>query len=182
MQRFYRYHTTLEQRTFRANPALAANQQNNPVLQKTPYLTILKQIWVQIYNVFVTFFVTLAVFPAVHSGKSIVRFACIKLRRPNQSETQIVVFALITWILSIFWPARSDSTPTIVTPFYLCKLLDSQFNFKLIAQFDVHSSKCRNVHMYIKLRDVGKKVKHSALLLSSPHLQLLACWRMVSGV
>ncbi|XP_026323185.1 equilibrative nucleoside transporter 1 [Hyposmocoma kahamanoa] len=87
LNRFYRYHTTLEQRTFLANPALAANQQNNPALLRTPYLSILKLIWIQMYNVFITFFVTLAVFPAVHSdvvsvntdnylGKSFVLVTC----------------------------------------------------------------------------------------------------------
>jgi equilibrative nucleoside transporter 1/2/3 len=34
----------------------------------TPYLAVLKKCWPQCLNVFLVFFVTLAIFPAVHSG------------------------------------------------------------------------------------------------------------------
>lgn len=36
---------------------------------KTPYWTIFKDTKMQLFNIFMIFFVTLAVFPAVHSGK-----------------------------------------------------------------------------------------------------------------
>ncbi|CAK1594600.1 unnamed protein product [Parnassius mnemosyne] len=70
LNRFYRYHETLQERTMRVNPALAAtaNQNASPAKQRTPYGTIFKQSWVQLYNVFIIFFVTLAVFPEVHSN------------------------------------------------------------------------------------------------------------------
>ncbi|CAH2245709.1 jg4859 [Pararge aegeria aegeria] len=87
MERFYRYHETLQERTLRVNPALAATNQNaNPVQQKTPYGLIVRQSFIQLYNIFIVFFVTLAVFPAVHSdiqpiqenflGTNFVRLTC----------------------------------------------------------------------------------------------------------
>lgn len=35
----------------------------------TPYWSIFKDTFMQLFNIFMIFFVTLAVFPAVHSGK-----------------------------------------------------------------------------------------------------------------
>ncbi|KAL0811436.1 hypothetical protein ABMA28_009838 [Loxostege sticticalis] len=67
LNRFYRYHDTLQQRTMRVNPALAATNQAADENPKVPYGTILKQSWVQLYNIFIVFFVSLAVFPSVHS-------------------------------------------------------------------------------------------------------------------
>ncbi|XP_041985580.1 equilibrative nucleoside transporter 3 isoform X2 [Aricia agestis] len=65
LNRFYRYHETLQERTLRVNPALAANQPAAP--KRTPYALILKQAAVQLYNIFIVFFVTLTIFPTVHS-------------------------------------------------------------------------------------------------------------------
>ncbi|XP_047525398.1 equilibrative nucleoside transporter 1 isoform X1 [Pieris napi] len=65
LNRFYRYHVTLQERTLQVNPTLATN--NPPVKQKTPYGLILRQGFIQFYNVFLTFFVTLTVFPSIHS-------------------------------------------------------------------------------------------------------------------
>ncbi|XP_045490361.1 equilibrative nucleoside transporter 3 [Pieris rapae] len=65
LNRFYRYHVTLQERTLQVNPTLATN--NPPVKQKTPYGLIFRQGFIQFYNVFLTFFVTLSVFPAIHS-------------------------------------------------------------------------------------------------------------------
>lgn len=68
LNRFYRYHDSLQQRTLRVNPALAATNANGGVAkQHTPYATILRQSCLQLYNIFIVFFVTLAIFPAVHS-------------------------------------------------------------------------------------------------------------------
>ncbi|XP_052751243.1 equilibrative nucleoside transporter 1 [Galleria mellonella] len=69
LNRFYRYHNTLQQRTLRVNPALAAtnNEARPDPRPGQPYGTILRQAWVQIYNIFIVFFVTLAIFPSVHS-------------------------------------------------------------------------------------------------------------------
>ncbi|XP_045539931.1 equilibrative nucleoside transporter 1 [Papilio machaon] len=68
LNRFYRYHETLQERTMRVNPALAATNQNtSPAKQRTPYGTIFKQAWIQLYNIFIIFFVTLSVFPEVQS-------------------------------------------------------------------------------------------------------------------
>ncbi|XP_013165673.1 PREDICTED: equilibrative nucleoside transporter 2 isoform X2 [Papilio xuthus] len=68
LNRFYRYHETLQERTMRVNPALAATNQNaSPAKQRTPYATIFKQAWIQLYNIFIIFFVTLSVFPEVQS-------------------------------------------------------------------------------------------------------------------
>ncbi|XP_026498701.1 equilibrative nucleoside transporter 1 [Vanessa tameamea] len=87
LNRFFRYHETLQERTLRVNPALAATNQNaSPSTQRTPYGLILQQSIVQLYNIFIVFFVTLAVFPAVHSdiqpvtagflGNNFVRLTC----------------------------------------------------------------------------------------------------------
>ncbi|VVC87874.1 unnamed protein product [Leptidea sinapis] len=66
--RFYRYHETLQQRTLRANPTLAtSNPGGNPTQKKIPFKLIIRQAAVQLYNVFIVFFVTLAVFPTIHS-------------------------------------------------------------------------------------------------------------------
>ncbi|KAJ0170774.1 hypothetical protein K1T71_013546 [Dendrolimus kikuchii] len=68
LNRFYRYHDTLQERTMRVNPALAATNANaSPTKEKTPYGLILAHCWVQLYNIFIVFFVTLAVFPAVQN-------------------------------------------------------------------------------------------------------------------
>ncbi|KAJ2941497.1 hypothetical protein O0L34_g14543 [Tuta absoluta] len=65
LNRFYRYHETLAERTARGNPALPASGAPNKT--SVSYLQLLKLTWVQLYNVWVVFFVSLAVFPAVHS-------------------------------------------------------------------------------------------------------------------
>lgn len=67
LNRFYRYHETLQERTLRVNPALAATNQNAPSTKRIPYGVIFKQSFVQLYNIFIVFFVSLAIFPALHS-------------------------------------------------------------------------------------------------------------------
>ncbi|XP_013185137.1 equilibrative nucleoside transporter 1 [Amyelois transitella] len=86
LNRFYRYHDTLQQRTLRVNPALAAHDARAPPPKRPPYCAIVRQAWVQLYNIFVIFFVTLTIFPAVHSeiqpitdgflGNNFVRVTC----------------------------------------------------------------------------------------------------------
>ncbi|XP_045506319.1 equilibrative nucleoside transporter 1 [Colias croceus] len=87
LNRFYRYHETLQERTLRVNPTLASTNQNaGPVKNKIPYGIIFRQAFLQLYNVFIVFFVTLTVFPAVHSdikpmtpgflGNNFVRLTC----------------------------------------------------------------------------------------------------------
>ncbi|XP_072934456.1 equilibrative nucleoside transporter 1 [Epargyreus clarus] len=87
LNRFFRYHETLQERTLRVNPALAATNQNaRQEKQRVPYGAILAQAWVQLYNVFIIFFVSLSVFPTVHSdvkpvtpgflGSNFVRLTC----------------------------------------------------------------------------------------------------------
>ncbi|XP_026729029.1 equilibrative nucleoside transporter 1-like isoform X1 [Trichoplusia ni] len=65
LNRFYRYHDTLQQRTMQANPALAAT--NGAAKEHIPYGAIFRKTAVQLYNVFFTFFVSLAVYPSVNS-------------------------------------------------------------------------------------------------------------------
>ncbi|XP_038219480.1 equilibrative nucleoside transporter 1 [Zerene cesonia] len=87
LNRFYRYHETLQERTLRVNPTLASTNQNaSPVKNKIPYGIIFRQAFIQLYNIFIVFFVTLAIFPAVHSdikpitagflGNNFVRLTC----------------------------------------------------------------------------------------------------------
>lgn len=69
LNRFYRYHETLQERTLRVNPALAAtNSNSSPAQEKTPYGLILAHCWVQLYNIFIVFFVSLTIFPAVQNA------------------------------------------------------------------------------------------------------------------
>ncbi|KAJ2941496.1 hypothetical protein O0L34_g14542 [Tuta absoluta] len=74
LNRFYRYHETL---AAPGNPSLPASEA--PTKTSVPYLKILKLTWVPLYNVWVVFFVSLAVFPAVHSD-------IWSMSNPNRSE------------------------------------------------------------------------------------------------
>ncbi|CAH0721201.1 unnamed protein product, partial [Brenthis ino] len=86
LNRFFRYHETLQERTLRVNPALAATNQNASPSKRTPYGLIVMQSIGQLYNIFIVFFVSLAVFPVVHSdiqpvtpgflGTNFVRLTC----------------------------------------------------------------------------------------------------------
>ena len=58
-QRFYRHHCVKEEE----ESTLIDGRRTFP-----PYWTVFKQIWMQCFNVFMVFFVTLAIFPAVHAG------------------------------------------------------------------------------------------------------------------
>ncbi|XP_053619525.1 equilibrative nucleoside transporter 1-like [Plodia interpunctella] len=85
LNRFYRYYDTLHKRTVRAS--VVASAPGAPqAAQRIPYWTIAKQARVQLYNIFTIFFVTLAIFPSVHSeikpntdgflGNNFVRITC----------------------------------------------------------------------------------------------------------
>lgn len=65
-QKFYRYHELMSAKE------QESRRQVGPIgaAQKTPYIAILKKCLPQCINVFLVFFVTLAIFPAVHSGKA----------------------------------------------------------------------------------------------------------------
>lgn len=60
LNRFYRYHDNLLARA-------AQNQEGEQHFTRPPYGLILKQSWVQLFNIFFTFFITLAIFPNMHS-------------------------------------------------------------------------------------------------------------------
>ncbi len=61
-QKFYRYHEMLSEKEKEKNRRLGANVNARP-----PYWKIFKEAFPQLLNVFLIFFVTLSVFPAVHS-------------------------------------------------------------------------------------------------------------------
>jgi hypothetical protein len=69
----------------------AKRKQSLNALPETPYFTILKQCLPQCFNVFFVFFVTLSIFPAVHSGEFMLhiynRFTFfIKIYMPKMDE------------------------------------------------------------------------------------------------
>jgi len=58
----------------------AENKQRHSA-QRTPYMKVLKKCLPQCINVFFVFFVTLSIFPAMHSGKGIsIKLAFYELR------------------------------------------------------------------------------------------------------
>ncbi|KAJ9585198.1 hypothetical protein L9F63_003001, partial [Diploptera punctata] len=67
LNRFYRYHELLYEKDQQAK-----RKQNMGAVPYTPYFTILRQCLPQCFNVFFVFFVTLTIFPAVHSEIRIV--------------------------------------------------------------------------------------------------------------
>ncbi|XP_046383683.1 equilibrative nucleoside transporter 1 isoform X2 [Ischnura elegans] len=62
LNRFYRYHELLNQKGHQSKL-----KENLGVIPQTPYLKIFKQCLPQLFNVFFVFFVSLSIFPAVHS-------------------------------------------------------------------------------------------------------------------
>ncbi|XP_047113314.1 equilibrative nucleoside transporter 1 isoform X1 [Schistocerca piceifrons] len=63
LNRFYRYHELLAQKEQQSKECQAVGRASSHV----PYFQIFKQCFPQLFNVFFVFFVTLSVFPAVHS-------------------------------------------------------------------------------------------------------------------
>lgn len=122
LNRFYRYHNSLQQRTLRVNPALAATNPNTDnVRKRPPYWTILKQSWVQLYNVFIIFFVTLAVFPAVHSDV-----------KPMQNEFLGLNFTRITCFLTFNLTAMLGNITASLCPYPTRKWLGLFTTLRLI--------------------------------------------------
>lgn len=65
LNKFYRYHQMLQEKA-------AQNDSKNASNNSIPYWNIFKEAFPQLFNVFMTFFVTLSVFPAVHSDIKLV--------------------------------------------------------------------------------------------------------------
>lgn len=63
LQRFYRFHESQHERAKRAGK----RETGRP---RVPYWHVFKKAFPQLFNVFMVFFVTLAVFPAVLAGES----------------------------------------------------------------------------------------------------------------
>jgi len=63
LQRFYKYHELIYQRQLENQDSKQGGEDD-----KIPYWRIFKQASPQLFNVFFVFFVTLTIFPAVHSG------------------------------------------------------------------------------------------------------------------
>ncbi|XP_019870569.1 equilibrative nucleoside transporter 1 [Aethina tumida] len=63
LNRYYRHFELKEKKDAERRVA-----ENKGIKEKIPYLRILKNSWPQLYNVFFVFFVTLAVFPSMHSN------------------------------------------------------------------------------------------------------------------
>lgn len=74
LQRFYKYNELKSQRE--AQKRLKDNTRDP---KSTPYWEIFVSCFPQCLNVFLTFFTTLAVFPAVHSGRKVDQVYCIYL-------------------------------------------------------------------------------------------------------
>lgn len=62
LNKFYRYHEMLHSKELEKSKIVSGRAASRP-----PYLTIFRQAFPQLFNVFFVFFVTLAIFPAVHS-------------------------------------------------------------------------------------------------------------------
>ena len=71
MQRFYRYHEQIYQKS--------VNENKKSVIYVLSYWNIFKKCFPQLVNIFLVFFVTLSLFPAVLSGQSVNRDLTIKL-------------------------------------------------------------------------------------------------------
>lgn len=63
LNRFYRYHEMLSEK----QQEKARRAQGTIGSTRIPYFTIFRQCFMQLFNVFMIFFVTLSIFPAVHS-------------------------------------------------------------------------------------------------------------------
>ncbi|XP_053619526.1 equilibrative nucleoside transporter 1-like [Plodia interpunctella] len=136
INRFYRYYDTLSR-----------GASNGAVTRRPPYLHIVKQAWVQLYNVFVTFFVALAVFPSVISevrpvtdgflGSNFVRLTCFftnnfasmignitasLVQFPNRRWLSVFVtsrFLFIPFFLLCNYKPQDRSLPVVIGNDYL---------------------------------------------------------------
>ena len=68
LQRFYRYHEHLHQKALQEATAAAGANNNKTVIYVISYWVVLKQCSTQILNIFLSFAITLSIFPAILSG------------------------------------------------------------------------------------------------------------------
>ncbi|XP_074026240.1 equilibrative nucleoside transporter 1 isoform X1 [Leptinotarsa decemlineata] len=133
LNRYYRHYELKEKKEIQKQ-----RQVGRGAKERVPYLYILKKCFPQLLNVFLVFFVTLAIFPAVHSG---IKPYDKNFFIPEKYYTSITcfitfnVFAMIgSWLPSYFvWPGPKFlwipvSLRLLYIPFYLlCNyLVDGQ--------------------------------------------------------
>ncbi|XP_068625432.1 equilibrative nucleoside transporter 1 isoform X2 [Battus philenor] len=145
LNRFYRYHETLQERTMRVNPALAATNQPRPAKQRPPYGLVFKQAWVQLYNIFIIFFVTLAVFPEVLAsvqpitpgflGKNFTKITCYLTFNLTAMIGNITAsfwqFPNQRW-LALFTTLRAVLIPLLL----LCNYIPTERTMPVLVQYD----------------------------------------------
>lgn len=125
LNRFYRYHELVHQKQLASKKS--ANAGSEP---KVPYWKIFRQTSPQLFNVFFIFFVTLSIFPAVHSD---VRVSDENFFISNKYYVSVLCFltfnvtAMIgSWLSSIYaWPGRRG----LVVPVILRALFIPAFLF-----------------------------------------------------
>ncbi|XP_037944695.1 equilibrative nucleoside transporter 1 [Teleopsis dalmanni] len=81
LNKFYRYYESLREKD--------ANKKSNVSVGKIPYWTVFKLAGPQLFNIFFTFFVTLSVFPAIHSD---IRLVNTDFFIPSELFTSITCF------------------------------------------------------------------------------------------
>jgi equilibrative nucleoside transporter 1/2/3 len=130
LQRFYRYHELLNQKELQAK-----RKENLGQMPQIPYFTIFKKCLPQLFNVFFVFFVTLAIFPAVHSGwlliygsLEVVAKNCIFLVTDiKRSDENFFIsekyFTEITCFLTFNFCAMVGSTTSAWLPWVIYKLI-----------------------------------------------------------
>lgn len=112
-QRFYRYHELMSQKALQQK-----KRDNTGAMPRTPFFAVFKKCWPQCLNVFMVFFVTLSLFPAVQSG------------RPNESSTvlcfnsSVYLFMLNDMLLCI-----------VIIPVFVADIKRSDPNFFLEERF-----------------------------------------------
>lgn len=97
--RYYRYHRELTK---------SANKEVKCVYRRPPFFLIFKKIWPQCFNVFLVFFVTLSIFPAVHANIESVDPNFIIPEKYFSPVTCYLIFNFFAMLGSIFptWITR----------------------------------------------------------------------------
>jgi len=125
LNRFYRYHELVYEKEQQAKRKQSVN-----AVSSTPFCTILKQCLPQCFNVFFVFFVTLTIFPAVHSEIKMSDQSFFTGSRFYGDVTCFLTFnicamlgsTLATWVT---WPSPKYLIYPVVLrvlfiPFFLC--------------------------------------------------------------